>query len=46
MALRFWIVCLGCVILAAMGIGLEIARAISDKNHGASCAISDFAVLG
>ena len=34
LTLRFWIVILGCVILGAVGIGLEIAAAISKDNSG------------
>ncbi|KAI0247421.1 hypothetical protein BJV78DRAFT_1364190 [Lactifluus subvellereus] len=34
MTLRFWIVCLGCVMLAAVGIGLEIALEICTNNQG------------
>ncbi|KAI0300667.1 hypothetical protein B0F90DRAFT_1629338 [Multifurca ochricompacta] len=32
--LRFWVVTLGCALLGAIGIGLEVARKISDNNDG------------
>ncbi|KAF8495945.1 hypothetical protein F5888DRAFT_1615206 [Russula emetica] len=32
--LRFWVVTLGCVLLGAVGIGLEIAAAVSKDNGG------------
>ncbi|KAI0247413.1 hypothetical protein BJV78DRAFT_1157192, partial [Lactifluus subvellereus] len=34
MTLRFWVVCLGCVMLAAVGIGLEVVQAISNNKQG------------
>ena len=37
--LRFWIVTLGCVILGAVGIGLEIAASISKDNSGVSSGL-------
>jgi hypothetical protein len=39
--LRFWAVTLGCVLLGAVGIGLEIAAAISKDNSGASPSFFD-----
>jgi hypothetical protein len=33
--LRFWFVTLGCLLLGAIGVGLEIARVISKDNGGA-----------
>jgi hypothetical protein len=38
--LRFWVVTLGCVLLGAIGIGLEIACALSRDNDGVSRASS------
>ncbi|KAI0247416.1 hypothetical protein BJV78DRAFT_1245577 [Lactifluus subvellereus] len=32
--LQLWVVCLGCVVLAAVGIGLEVVQAISNNNQG------------
>jgi hypothetical protein len=34
--LRFWFVTLGCVVLGALGIGLEVARVVSRDNGGES----------
>lgn len=34
LTLRFWIVTLGCVLLGAVGVGLEIAAAVSKDNSG------------
>jgi hypothetical protein len=39
--LRFWIVTLGSVFLGAVGIGLEIAAAISKDNGGVSPSLFD-----
>jgi hypothetical protein len=39
--LRFWVVTLGCVLLGAVGIGLEIAAAISKDNGGVSPRLFD-----
>lgn len=34
LTLRFWIVTSGCVLLGALGIGLEVVAAISKDNNG------------
>lgn len=39
--MRFWIVTLGSVFLGAVGIGLEIAAAISKDNGGVSPSLFD-----
>jgi len=39
--MRFWVVVLGCVFLGAVGIGLEIAAAISKDNSGVSSGLLD-----
>ena len=41
LTLRFWIVTLGCVGLGAVGIGLEIAAAVSKDNNGVSPNLFD-----
>jgi hypothetical protein len=40
-ALRFWIVALGGVFLGVVGIGLEIAAAVSKDNNGVSPSLFD-----
>ncbi|KAH9020401.1 hypothetical protein EDB85DRAFT_2004998 [Lactarius pseudohatsudake] len=32
--LRFWVVVLGCALLAVFGVALEVVLGISNKNHG------------
>ncbi|KAH9023391.1 hypothetical protein EDB85DRAFT_1870740 [Lactarius pseudohatsudake] len=34
--LRFWVVVLGCALLAVFGVALEVVLGISNKNHGFS----------
>jgi hypothetical protein len=41
LTLRFWIVTLGSVFLGAVGIGLEIATAISKNNNGVFPSLFD-----
>ena len=41
LTLRFWFVSLGCVFLGAVGIGLEIAAAVSRDNNGVSPSLFD-----
>lgn len=36
LVLRFWFVTAGCVLLGALGVGLEVARVISKDNGGVS----------
>ena len=43
--LRFWFVTAGCVLLGALGVGLEVARVISKDNGGVSL-LPFFAVEG
>ncbi len=39
--MRFWVVTLGCLLLGAIGIGLEIATSISKDNDGVSPSLFD-----
>jgi hypothetical protein len=52
--LRFWVVTLGCALLAGVGIALEVVRQLSAKHNGVSwaswisgsCADSIYQFLG
>lgn len=41
LTLRFWIVTLGCVLLGAIGIALEVTAAISRDNNGVFHSLFD-----
>ena len=42
--LRFWVVTLGAVLLGLIGVGLEVARVISNDNDGASRSVFVFSL--
>lgn len=41
LTLRFWMVTLGSLLLGGIGIGLEIAAAVSKNNDGVSSSLFD-----